>query len=57
VRPTDPTSLEANPSSNTALPVGEGVGYCDTVGRAEFEGLLEGAKLVEGPILGLAVGL
>jgi hypothetical protein len=57
LRPTDPISLEVNPSSNTFLAVGEGVGYCDTVGRIEIEGLLVGAILIDGPILGPTVGM
>lgn len=48
---TEPISLEAKTSSNTALAVGEGVGYVDRVGAWDIEGAFVGKFVVVGALV------
>ena len=49
---TEPISLEAKTSSNTALAVGEGVGYVDRVGAWDIEGASHRNTTGEKPLPG-----
>ena len=48
---TEPMSLEAKTSSNTALAVGEGVGFVDRVGAWDIEGAFVGEFVVVGALV------